>query len=168
MNFTIAVTNTGSEPVTLIGAVDTVFGPIDVSNFDKTYLVVGDEATCSFTKWLASDSLAPHTNVVTVTAEDNEGTDATDDDDATVTFEDVAPQIRVTKTANPTQVPETGGSVTFTFLVENIGQEDVTLTTLSDTVFGDLNGKGDCVLPQTVPIGGTYTCSYTVFRPPTT
>ena len=142
VNFTIAVTNTGSEPVMLIGAVDTVFGPIDVSLFDKTYLMVGDAATYSFTEWLASDSLAPHTNVVTVTAEDNEGTDAADDDDATVTFSDVAPPIRITKTANPTSVPETGGDVTFTFLVENIGQEDVTLTSLTDTVFGDLNGQG--------------------------
>ena len=36
--------------------------------------------------------------------------------------------IRVTKTADPTHVPETGGNVTFTFLVENTGQEDVSLT----------------------------------------
>ncbi len=59
---------------------------------------------------------------------DDDNTPATDDDDETVTFDDVAPAIRITKTANPTQVPETGGNVTFTFLVENIGVEDVTLT----------------------------------------
>jgi len=49
-------------------------------------------------------------------------------------------------------VPETGGDVTFTFLVENIGPEDVTLTTLVDDVFGDLDGQGDVALPVDIPI----------------
>jgi len=44
-------------------------------------------------------------------------TEDTDDDDETVTFDDVAPAIQITKTASPTHVPETGGNVTFTFLV---------------------------------------------------
>ena len=52
--------------------------------------------------------------------------------------------------------------MTFTFLVENIGQEDVTLTSLTDTVFGDLNGQGDCVTGGLIPIGGSYSCSITV------
>ena len=58
--------------------------------------------------------------------------------------------------------------MTFTFLVENIGQEDVTLTSLTDTVFGDLNGKGTCVLPQTILVGGSYSCYvHRQPRPPT-
>ena len=56
-----------------------------------------------------------------------------------------------------------GADVTFTFLVENIGEEDVTLTTLTDTVFGDLDGQGDCVTGGTIAIGGSSTCSITVF-----
>ena len=60
-----------------------------------------------------------HVNVFTAVAEDNDGTDATDDDDATVDFTDVLPTIEVTKTANPTAVPETGGNVLFTFVVKN-------------------------------------------------
>jgi len=99
---------------------------------------------------------------VTATAVDDEGGSVSVTDDATVTFTDVAPLIRITKTANPTHVPETGGNVTFTFLVENIGQEDVTLTTLTDTKFGDLNGKGTCDVPQTILIGGSYSCEYMV------
>jgi len=78
-----------------------------------------------------------------------------------VTFDDVLPDISVTKTANPTSVPETGGNVTFTFVVTNDGAEDVTLTSLTDTVFGDLNGQGSCVLPQTIAAGGSYSCSLT-------
>ena len=38
----------------------------------------------------------------------------------------------MTKTANPTGVPETGGSVTFTFVVTNNGAEVATINWLSD------------------------------------
>ena len=37
----------------------------------------------------------------------------------------------------------------------NIGVEDVTLTALTDNVFGDLNGLGSCSTPQTILVGGT-------------
>ncbi len=122
-----------------------------------------DTYSCSITVFLSADDLAPHTNVVTATASDDDGNSTADDDDATVTFTDVAPEIEVTKSASPSSVPETGGDVTFTFLVENIGQEDVTLTSLTDTVFLDLNGQGDCVTGGLILIGGDYSCSITVF-----
>jgi len=75
----------------------------------------------------------------------------------------VPPAIRVTKTASPTHVPETGGNVTFTFLVENIGPQTVILNSLVDDVFGDLNGKGDIVIPQTILSGGFYSGSFTIW-----
>jgi len=164
VTFTITVENVGTEPVTLTGAVDTVFGPIDVSLFDSTYLLPGETATYAFVDTLAGEPALPHQNVVTVTAQDNEGTPATGSDDAEVTFTDVAaPEINVTKTANPSSVPPDGGNVTFTFLVENTGQEDVTLTSLTDTVFGDLNGQGTCSVPQTILAGDSYSCQITTF-----
>ena len=44
------------------------------------------------------------------------------------------PTIEVTKTADPTAVPETGGDVTFTFVVKNTSTEEpVTITSLDDT-----------------------------------
>jgi len=130
-------------------------------------ILIGESYSCTYTVWLASDSLTAHYNVVTATAVDDDGTEDTDDDDETVTFDDVAPAIQITKTASPTHVPETGGNVTFTFLVENIGQEDVTLTSLIDTKFGDLDGKGTCDVPQTILIGESYSCTYTVWLAPT-
>ena len=73
------------------------------------------------------------------------------------------PTIRITKTADPTHVLKTGGNVKFTFLVENTGRVGVTLNSLVDTKFGNLAGKGTCAVPQTIPIGGSYACEYTVF-----
>jgi hypothetical protein len=98
-------------------------------------------------------------NVATATGTSPKGDTVEDSDTA---FVSAPPAIRITKTADPTHVPETGGSVTFTFLVENIGQEDVTLTSLSDTQFGSLDGKGTCNVPQTIVIAGSYSCTYTV------
>ncbi len=165
VTFTFTVENIGPEDVVLTSLTDDTFGNLDgagTCSVPQT-VAIGGSYSCTYTTWLSSDSLTAHTNVVTAVAEDDDQTTATDTDDETVTFEDVAPSIRITKTANPTSVHETGADVTFTFLVENIGQEDVTLTSLNDTEFGDLNGKGTCVVPQTILVGGSYSCTHTVF-----
>ena len=104
-----------------------------------------------------------HSNLATAVAVDDDETEATDSDDETVTFTDVPPTIDLTKSASPSVVPETGADVTFTFTVDNIGEEDVTLTSLTDNVFGDLDAKGTCAVPQTILIDGSYSCTYTVF-----
>lgn len=90
----------------------------------------------------------------------------------------------VSKTPNPTQVSPPAAMVIFTIRVDNVtgstsspasrdfsGPESsgpkaadptaLTLTSLTDSVFGDLNGQGDCVVPQTIATGGFYTCSFT-------
>ena len=167
VTFTITVENTGDEAVTLTGAIDTVFGAIPVAEFDKTVLAVGETATYSFTEWLASDSLTAHNNVATVTAEDNDGTEDSDSDDADVTFTDVAPLIDVTKSVDDDSIPETGQSVTYTFRITNTGAEDVTVTSITDDKFGNLlptakaqNGGADIVIPATNP-DSYYEFTYT-------
>ncbi len=69
----------------------------------------------------------------------------------------------ITATITPnTPTVESGGSVTYTVRVTNTSSTDsITLNTLSDTLYGDLNGKGICVLPQTIVLGGFYECSFT-------
>ena len=89
--------------------------------------VLAATASCEFsiTEWVEGDYSGPdHVNVFTAVAEDNDGTDATDNDDATVDFTDVAPTILVTKTPSVASVPETGGNVTFTFMVQNTSSEE--------------------------------------------
>ncbi|MDH3768129.1 MAG: hypothetical protein OES99_06730, partial [Gammaproteobacteria bacterium] len=76
---------------------------------------------------------------------------------------DVPPaMIEVTKTANPTLINEPGGTVTFTVSVMNDSPfAGVTLESLIDDIHGDLNGQGDCSVPQSIGFGGTYTCMFT-------
>ncbi len=67
----------------------------------------------------------------------------TGSDDATVEITDVPSSIVVTKTASPTSLPEPGGNVVFTVQVQNTSTVDnVTIDTLNDTIYGNLNGKG--------------------------
>ena len=138
VTFTITVENTGDEAVTLTGAIDTVFGAIPVAEFDKTVLAVGETATYSFTEWLASDSLTAHNNVATVTAEDNDGTEDSDSDDADVTFTDVAPVVSVVKTADPEWMIMPGGTFDYTATVTNDSAEAVQVISVVDDIFGTI------------------------------
>ena len=164
VTFTFRVTNTGVEDVTVTSLTDTVFGDLNGQGTCATggLIPVGDSYTCELTVTLSGDAGNPHVNSVTAIAVDDEGTTDDDSDDETVTFSDSPPVIDVTKTADPTSVPETGGPVTFTFRVTNTGVEDVTVTSLTDTVFGDLNGQGTCATGGLIPVGDSYTCELTV------
>ncbi|ACY18049.1 vWA domain-containing protein [Haliangium ochraceum] len=74
----------------------------------------------------------------------------------------VPADIEVVKTASTNLLPEEGGDVTFTFTVtESTGNGSVELHTLTDSIYGDLNGQGDCSVPQTLAPSGSYTCSFT-------
>jgi len=50
----------------------------------------------------------------------------------------VNPGVLLSKTANPTSVPETGGNVTYTISITNTGDENVTIDTLTDDKFADI------------------------------
>jgi len=68
--------------------------------------------------------------------------------------------IQVEKTAQPAQLLEPGGWVTFTFVVENTSPITVTLEELVDSVYGPLEqAGGDCALPQTLGPAEVYQCA---------
>ncbi len=169
VTFTLEVANTGVETVTLTSLVDDVYG--DVTDLGNLHLVsttcaIGGAIPalgtyrCAF-QALVSGEPGLYANTVTATVEDNEGNTADDDDDATVTITDVEPAIEVSKTADPTSVPEPGGDVEFTVVVTNTGVEPLTLATLVDSVYGDLDGQGDCTLPQLdLAPDEAYGCSF--------
>jgi uncharacterized repeat protein (TIGR01451 family) len=117
---------------------------------------------CSFTTTVSGNAGYTETDVATASGQDDEGDPVSDDDDATVTITDVPSSISVDKTADPTSVDEPGGPVTFTVNIDNDSAVDsVTIDSLIDDIHGDLNGQGTCSVPQTIPAGGSYTCSFT-------
>ena len=52
--------------------------------------------------------------------------------------------------------------MTFDVSVKNTSAVDsVTISSLSDDVYGNLDGKGTCDVPQTLAAGASYSCSFT-------
>ena len=106
------------------------------------------------------------TNIATATGNDSiiEPTTLESSDSATVIVKvpptTPPPVIEVTKTADPTSVPETGGAVEFSIRVTNNGSENVTINSLSDT---DFNLSMQCPDAQCrlLQPGETYTCRFT-------
>ena len=64
------------------------------------------------------------------------------------------PLVEIQKSASTNTVTVPGGPVTFTVDVLNTSaSEALTITSLIDDIYGDLNGQGDCTTPQMLPPG---------------
>ena len=162
VEFTVVVTNNSFEAVTLTSLTDNVYGDLNGQGTCATGGTIAASASysCKFTG-AVNGGPGSYTDTVTAVATDNDGTTDTKSDDATVTLTNVLPTIAVDKTANPTSLPEPGGNVEFTVVVTNISFEPVTLTSLTDDVYGSLDGQGTCAKGGTIAAGGSYTCKFT-------
>ena len=150
--------------MTITSLSDDVYGNLDCKGSCDApqTIAAGGSYSCSFSGAVSGNAGSSHTDVVTASGTDDNGNPVSDEDDATVTITDVAATIVVTKTADPTSLPEPGGDVSFSVKVENTSAVDsVTITSLSDDVYGNLDGKGSCDAPQTIAAGGSYSCSFT-------
>jgi hypothetical protein len=69
--------------------------------------------------------------------------------------------IEVAKRAVP-NVIESGEDVTFELIVTNDGDVEVTLTSLNDTVYGDVTllAESSCSVPQSLAAGEPYACAF--------
>jgi hypothetical protein len=169
VTFSVEVTNNGSVDIQLTGLDSPQFGDLS----DPANAIVGDNscATAGSLPKLASDggsfscafsfevNEAPgeHTYDVTATAEVGAGVTVEDSGTAVVTLFDV-----IGLTLMPeTNKAVTGGSVLLTASVSNLDENlTVSIVTLEDSELGDVTPFGDCVLPQTLPPGESYTCAY--------
>ena len=163
VEFTFTVKNTSKvDTVTITSLLDTVFGNLDGDHSCKIGTELVPDAECNFTitKHISGNySGDSHSNVFTAIAKDEEDNEATNSDDETITFTDVLPDITVTKTAGVTEIPETGGDVTFTFTVTNNSLEPGEIVSLSDSEFGSLTGDTNCQVGTV--LAGETSCSFT-------
>jgi len=181
VNYNVTVTNTGVDPgnnVTLDSLIDNIYGDITSVHDDitATTCVVpqtlvaagagGSSYSCSFTANVSGNVGDTVNDTVTASGVDDRGNNISGYDDAVVTITDVLPIISVDKTADPDEVDEAGDDVTFNVLVTNnsVSSDPVIITSLTDDIYGDLNGQGNCSVPQTLAgNGGIYSCSFTAF-----
>ncbi|AZZ93860.1 hypothetical protein EUZ85_25335 [Hahella sp. KA22] len=169
VTFTVSVKNTSpasSDPITLSSLVDNIHGDLNGQGDCQSGLVIapGQEYLCSFTTNVMGNAGKSETDTVTASGADDEGNMVSASDSATVVIVNVPSEISVTKTADPEQVDEPGGNVTYTYTVTNLSTVDaVTIENLDDDKLGDLNGMGDCALPQILYSSQSFTCSVTTF-----
>ena len=161
------MTNTSAEPVTITALTDDVYGDLATQGTCDdaigTVLAPAETYSCSFTGTFTGNAGDSETDVVTAEVVDDDGDIAEDTDDAVVTLTNVPPTVLVVKTASPESRPAPGGAFTFTVVVTNTSAENVTITTLTDDVYGNIATQGTCttavgrVLPAN---GGSFACSF--------
>ena len=118
--------------------------------------------SCSFSTTFASNGPASQSDIVTASGTDDDDNPVSDSAGATVRITDVPSSIAVTKTPSVGSIQTPGGDVTFTVVVKNTSAVDtVTISSLSDSVFGDLSEKGTCSVPQQLAPGQSYQCQFT-------
>ena len=168
--YRIIVTNQSdaTDPIIITSLNDSAYG--DVTALSQTTCELGDTVApggqyqCEFIVTHTGVAGDTFPNTLTAVAQDNEGSPATDSDDALVTVlpEPILPSLTLEKTGTPGQVAEPGGNVTYAVRVVNTGNTDLVLSALDDDqVGGSLNGEGDCVTGGTLAAGAAYSCSYT-------
>ena len=164
ITFTVVVTNTSpADAVTLDSLADSIHGNLNGQGdcAAPQTLAVGETYTCSFTANVTGNAGYVETDVITARGTDDDGSGVSATADADVFITDALPAIELIKTANPSTVPEPGGVVSFTITISNTSHGDaVNLLTLADSVFGDLDGQGDCSVPKLIPVGGSYSCTF--------
>ena len=149
------------------------FGPFSIQTNDGSGQQVFDGLSVG--DYSVSESDPDPWDLVGASCDD--GSDVTDievgpGEDVTCTFTNEAPlpTIDVTKNAQVGAVAEPGGLVTFDVSVTNTSVESLTITSLTDEVGGityDITDLGDvvattCSVPQSLGIGSTYDCSFTL------
>jgi uncharacterized repeat protein (TIGR01451 family)/LPXTG-motif cell wall-anchored protein len=183
VTYTLEVGNTSDEPVTLDELSDVVGADpaIDITTVEGTtcslpqVLAVDDDYTCTFTLPVTGDAGETVTDVVTATAHDDEGNDASATGTAAVGVTDVLPTVEVTKDAVTETLAAPGGSATFEVTVVNTSPEPVTIDAITDAIDGqivDVTVVADPVSATTCEEGvtlgaagtdsGTYECTFTL------
>jgi hypothetical protein len=173
VTYTVEITNNSPfASVTISSLVDDRFGSLTqvqglISATDCMVpfnLAHGQTTSCSFIATVTGNGASIHHNNVTIAGSDENHNPVTTVAGADLPINDIQPSIVVTKTANKNEVLEPGELVTFTIAVNNLStsSDPVILETLSDSVHGDLDGKGTCDVPQTLTPGGSYSCEFSV------
>lgn len=167
VTFTFTVNNISTvDSVTIDTLTDTIYGDLtsaegSTCSVPQTIQVAGSY-TCSFTAYVAGDANTSVTNVATASGLDDDGISVSDDDDATVSFNNVPPAATLNKSA-------TGMAVTYEVKVKNDSlAEALTLDALVDDVYGDLlDNSNTAVFNNTcptmdtnVPVGGDVSCTF--------
>ena len=160
--FSVTVTNTSFEPAEIVILDDDIYGALAGDADCQLGTILAPSASCSFSFQgaFSGNAGASQTDIVTACLDDDEQNKRCDDDDATVRLTDGLPTLNVTKTANPTSLPEPGGDFTFTVTVQNTSGESVTILSLVDDIHGSQAGDADCQVGTVLAVSASCQFSF--------
>ena len=168
VTFTVRVDNDSTaDALELTSLSDDIHGDATAASNSTCSLpqtiAIGGFYECTFDAIVDGPAFSSETDTVTATGNDDEGNVVMDTDTATVNINDDVAAIQIVKTANPTSVSEPGGNVLFSFTITNLSTVDsITIDSLSDTIYGDISGLGDCgsLIGVVLTPGGSDSCSF--------
>ena len=181
VQFGVTLTNSGSRPVTLTeltSRTDTdqlLHGDLlDGANpliKDSTCNTVGNAPVidanggtfaCSYTATVLAE-VPEFTNRISFTVEDEDANALSNSDDVELAVIDES-GVRAILNAEPATLIAPGGDIELLVQIRNNTGSTVALEGLQDSQLGDLNGVGDCEVPQEIASNESYLCSYSVTR----
>jgi hypothetical protein len=181
VTFTITLTNQGNTPVNLTDltsrntANQLLHGDLlDVTNSvvkDSTCATLGNAPVleagggtfaCSYTASVVAE-LPLFVNRISFTVADEDANTFSSNRDIEIAVTDET-GVRAILNANPSTLLAPGGDIQLLVQIRNNQSSTVSLTGLADSQVGDLNGVGDCAVPQEIAAGESYLCGYKVTR----
>jgi uncharacterized repeat protein (TIGR01451 family) len=163
ITYTITVYNDGEVDLYIDSLYDTLLG--DLSSYISDGVIKTTEVyeTFTYTYTVKLSDTDPLYNNITVKGENQYGADpVSDSDDHSVDIKYTG--VSITKTG-PADA-EVGETITYTISVTNTGEVDLYITSLYDTVLGDLSGYISGGVITTTEVSETFTVTYTVSASP--
>jgi hypothetical protein len=160
VQFTVAVTNTGGEELTLEALVDDVHGDLDGEGTCSVSgtIAAGATYTCSFTETVSGAPGYIEVDTVTATVRDDEDNVVQASDEAQVEVREPRAGIEVRKQAAVDKA-FVGNTITYTYTVENVGDIQLTGVSASDDRLGAIGLDKGTLAPGAIATG---TASYIV------
>jgi putative lipoic acid-binding regulatory protein len=177
VRFGVKVRNSGGgQPLTLVRLEDNLYGDLTSASNPKIFgsscslvtIQPGDTYQCAFEAEVVGRGGSTVTDTVTARARDAAGNALQASAQASVDInagEKLG--IVVDKKANPSNLTEPGGSVTYRVRVRNTSGVSLQLVRLEDNLYGNLTSGGNpgiynntCALVTILP-GDTYQCTFT-------
>ena len=166
--FTAEVINaSATEAVLIEELVDDIHGNLsgrgncgEISTASPLEIAAGATHRCTFTEQVKGAEGSIERDTITAYGKGKvSGETVLGFDDAAVQFTGVPLDIAVSKTPSENST-DPGAVVTFTINISNNNDFSVDVNAISDSVFGDLNGSGDCVVPMQLASQSSKACTF--------
>ncbi len=129
--YTLTITNPSEiETAEIVTLTDDHDLSTDCLDLIGTFLGTGEGTSCEYD--VVYTAVGVYGNTASVTVKDEDGETASDTASATVSVTDNPPSVSLSKSVEPADLPEPGGTFTYTLAITNTSGDTVTISDLQD------------------------------------